>query len=116
VSVGISHVLVVSALVVGAGAFGLLARRNLFGMVLSLQLMLAGANLALVGFARLGDGPGHPIGGMAFAVLATLAGAAEVLVAVALVLLAYRRHRTVQVDDLDELGGAVDTVPERRDG
>lgn len=104
-SVGISQVLVVSALIFGAGVFGLLARRNLFGMVLSLQLMLAGANLALVGFARVGDSPGHPLAGMAFAFLVILAGAAEVVVAVALVLLAYRRHRTVQVDDLDELAG-----------
>jgi NADH:ubiquinone oxidoreductase subunit K len=42
---------------------------------------------------------------MAVAFLAILAGAAEVMVAVALVLLAYRRHRTVQVDELDELAG-----------
>jgi NADH-quinone oxidoreductase subunit K len=115
VSVGISHVLVVSALIFGAGAFGLLARRNLFGMVLSLQLMLAGAELALVGFSRLGDAGGHPLSGMAFAVLALLAGVAEVVVAVALVLLVYRRHRTVQVDELDELGrAAMDTGAERR--
>jgi NADH-quinone oxidoreductase subunit K len=105
VSVGISHLLVVSALVFGAGTFGLLARRNLFGMVLSLQLMLAGADLALAGFARLGDGGGTALTGMAFAALAILAGVAEVVVAVAMVLLVYRRHRTVQVDELDGLGG-----------
>jgi NADH-quinone oxidoreductase subunit K len=114
VSVGISHVLVVSALVFGAGTFGLLARRNLFGMVLSLQLMLAGAEIALVGFSRLGDREGHPLSGMAFALLAILASAAEVVVAVALVLLVYRRHRTVQVDELDALGRVVEAVPERR--
>ena len=34
-----------------------------------------------------------------------LAGAAEGVVAVALVLLAYRRHRTVHVDELDKLAG-----------
>ena len=104
-SIGVSHVAVLSALILGIGVYGLLARRSLFGVVLSLQLMLAGAEIALVGFARFGDDAAHRLDGMAFAFLAILAGAAEVMVAVALVLLAYRRHRTVQVDELDELAG-----------
>jgi NADH:ubiquinone oxidoreductase subunit K len=105
VSIGVTHVLVVSALIFGIGIYGVLARRSLFGVLLALQLMLAGADIALVGFARFGDAARQPLDGMAFAFLAFLAGAAEVMVAVALVLLAYRRHRTVQVDELDELAG-----------
>jgi NAD(P)H-quinone oxidoreductase subunit 4L len=105
VSIGVTHVLVVSALIFGIGVYGVLARRSLFGVLLALQLMLAGADVALVGFARFGDAARQPLDGMAFAFLAMLAGAAEVMVAVALVLLAYRRHRTVQVDELDELAG-----------
>jgi len=105
VSVGVSQLLVVSALIFGIGLYGVLARRSLFGMVLALQLTLAGAELALVGFARFGYSGGHPLDGMAFAFLVVLAGVAEAMVAVALVLLAYRRHRTVQVDELDELAG-----------
>lgn len=104
-TVGITHLLVVSALVLGAGVYGVLARRSLFGVLLALQLMLAGAEIALVGFARFGDAEAEPLDGMAVAFLSILAGAAEVVVAVALVLLAYRRHRTVQVDELDELAG-----------
>jgi NADH:ubiquinone oxidoreductase subunit K len=105
VSIGVTHVLVVSALIFGAGVYGVLARRSLFGVLLALQLMLVGAEVALVGFARFGDASAQPLDGMAVAFLAILAGAAEVMVAVALVLLAYRRHRTVQVDELDELAG-----------
>jgi NADH:ubiquinone oxidoreductase subunit K len=106
VSIGVTHVLVVSALIFGAGVYGVLARRSLFGVLLALQLMLAGAEVGLVGFARFGDASsGHPLDGMALAVLAILAGAAEAVVAVALVLLAYRRHRTVHVDELDKLAG-----------
>jgi NADH:ubiquinone oxidoreductase subunit K len=105
VSIGISHLLVVSALIFGIGVYGVLARRSLFGVVLALQLMLAGANVALVGFARFGYSGGHPLDGMAFAFLVIVTAVAEVVVAVALVLLAYRRHRTVQVDELDELVG-----------
>lgn len=104
-SIGVTHVLVVSALIFGTGVYGVLARRSLFGVLLALQLMLAGAEVALVGFARFGDAEGQPLDGDALAFLALLAGAAEVMVAVALVLLAYRRHRTAQVDELDELAG-----------
>ncbi|HEY2703464.1 MAG TPA: NADH-quinone oxidoreductase subunit NuoK [Candidatus Dormibacteraeota bacterium] len=104
-TIGITHLVVVSALVFGAGVYGVLARRSLFGVLLALQLMLAGAEIAMVGFARFGDASAQPLDGMALAFLAILGGAAEVVVAVALVLLAYRRHRTVQVDELDELSG-----------
>jgi len=104
-SIGVTHLLVASALVFGTGVYGVLARRSLFGVLLALQLMLAGADVALVAFARFGDAVRQPLDGTAFAFLAMLAGAAEVTVAVALVLLAYRRHRTVQVDELDELAG-----------
>jgi NADH:ubiquinone oxidoreductase subunit K len=104
-SIGVTHVLVVSALIFGTGLYGVLARRSLFGVLLALQLMLAGAELVLVAFARFGDARREPLDGMAFAVLAILAAAAEAMVAVALVLLAYRRHRTVQVDELDKLAG-----------
>jgi NADH-quinone oxidoreductase subunit K len=105
VNVGITEVLTVSALIFGTGVYGMLARRSLFGVLMALQLMLAGADVALVGFSRFGDARAQPLDGMAFAFLAILAGAAEVMVAVALVLLAYRRHRTVHVDELDELAG-----------
>ncbi|HEX3605625.1 MAG TPA: NADH-quinone oxidoreductase subunit NuoK [Candidatus Dormibacteraeota bacterium] len=104
-SIGVTHVVVVSALIFGTGVYGVLARRSLFGMLLALQLMLAGACVALVGFARFGDAAVEPLDGMAVAFLALLAAAAEVTVVVAVVLLAYRRHRTVQVDELDELAG-----------
>ena len=104
-SIGVTHLLVVSALIFGTGVYGVHARRSLFGVLLALQLMLAGAGVALVAFARYGDAEGQPLDGMALAFLAILAGAADEMGAVALVLLAYRRHRTVQVDELDELAG-----------
>ena len=43
-----SHVLIVSALLVCIGAFGVLLRRNLLFMLLSLEVMLNGAALAFV--------------------------------------------------------------------
>ena len=49
---GLNHYLVVSALLFCLGLFGVLARRNLLVIYMSLELMLNAANLALVAFSR----------------------------------------------------------------
>src|SRR5215510_10313236 len=49
---GLEHYLVVSALLFCLGAFGVIVRRNLLVMYMSLELMLNAANLALVAFSR----------------------------------------------------------------
>ncbi len=104
-SIGITHVLTVSALLFGIGIFGLLGRRNAIAMLMSVELMFNGVNVALVGFARFGYNGDQPISGMAFALFVITVAAAEVAVAVALLLLAYRRHDTVQADELNDLSG-----------
>ncbi|MEY2407894.1 MAG: NADH-quinone oxidoreductase subunit, partial [Verrucomicrobiota bacterium] len=50
--VTLEHYLVVSALLFCLGVFGVLLRRNLLVMYMSLELMLNAANLALVAFSR----------------------------------------------------------------
>jgi NADH:ubiquinone oxidoreductase subunit K len=105
VTIGITHLLVLSAAVFLIGVFGLLARRNAVAMLMSVELMFNGVNIALVGFARFGYSDARPLAGMAFALFVITVAAAEVAVAIALLLLAYRRHDTVQADELDELRG-----------
>lgn len=104
-TIGITHLLTVSALLFGIGVFGLLARRNAIAMLMSVELMFNGVNVALVSFARFGYNDIQPLSGMAFALFVITVAAAEVAVAVALLLLAYRRHNTVQADELNELSG-----------
>jgi NADH-quinone oxidoreductase subunit K len=49
---GLGHYLIVSALLFSLGLLGVLARRNLLVIYMSLELMLNAANLALVAFSR----------------------------------------------------------------
>ena len=52
---GLEHYLVVSALLFCLGLLGVVTRRNLLVMYMSLELMLNAANLALVSFSRFND-------------------------------------------------------------
>lgn len=104
-TIGITHLLVVSALLFGIGMFGVFARRNGVAMLMSVELMFNGVNVALVGFARFGYNGAQPLSGMAFVLFVITVAAAETAVGVALLLLAYRRRSTVQADELDELRG-----------
>ena len=104
-TIGITHMLVVSTALFVIGIFGLLARRNAVAMLMSVELMFNGVNIALVGFARFGYTTAAPLAGMVFALFVITVAAAEVAVAIALLLLVYRRHDTVQADELDELRG-----------
>lgn len=90
-SVGAGHFVVVSAALFGIGVFGLLARRSAVGSVMGLVLMTTGADIALVGFSRLGYTDVRPLSGMAFALLAGVVLTAQVLLAAGLLLLVARR-------------------------
>lgn len=104
-TIGATHVLVLSAVLFGIGTFGLLARRNAIAMLMSVELMFNAVNIALVGLARFGYDPRQPLAGMVFALFVITVAAAEVAVAVAILLVVARRHHTVDADELDELRG-----------
>jgi NADH-quinone oxidoreductase subunit K len=93
--------LVVSALIFCIGAGGVLTRRNPLVILLCLELMLNGANLALVAFARMHGGED----GQIFALIVMVVAACEVTVGLGLVVALYRRQLPVDVDELSELQG-----------
>lgn len=95
-NVGLEHYLVVSALVFTLGLFGVLTRRNLLVIFMSLELMLNAANLALVAFSRFTDNLSGQV--MVFFVIAV--AAAEVAVGLALIVALYRKRLTAHVDEL----------------
>jgi len=91
------HFLLLSALMFMIGAAGVLLRRNILVVLMSIELMLNGANLALITFARIqGNTHGHSL---AFIVVAI--AAAEAAVGLAIVVAIFRGRRTTNVDDLD---------------
>ena len=96
-----SHVLIVAAMLVCIGTFGVLLRRNLLFMLLSLEVMLNGAALAFVGAAARWEQPD----GQVFVIFIMAMAAAEVAVGLALILQIYRRGSSLDADGLDVLRG-----------
>jgi NADH-quinone oxidoreductase subunit K len=94
--VGLEHYLVVSALLFCLGIFGIVLRRNLLVMYMSLELMLNAANLALVAFSRFNE---NLIGQVMVFFIITVA-AAEVAVGLALIVALYRKRQTAHAEDL----------------
>jgi NADH-quinone oxidoreductase subunit K len=99
--IGLHHYLILSVVLLALGVAGVLVRRNALILLMSIELMLNAANLALLAFARsMGDETGH---GLALFVM--VVAAAEAAVGLALVLAIFRHRRTVNVDEVRSLEG-----------
>ena len=95
-TVGLEHYLIVSALLFCIGLFGVIARRNLLVIYMSLELMLNAANLAFVAMSRFTNNPNGQV--MVFFIITV--AAAEVAVGLALIVALYRKRQTAHVEDL----------------
>jgi len=93
------HVLIVSAVLFSLGVFGVLARRNAIMILLALELMLNAVNINLVAFAVYLD-PGLIVG-VIFAIFVITVAAAEVGLALAIVLRLYRSRSSVNIDEVN---------------
>jgi NADH-quinone oxidoreductase subunit K len=96
------HYLTVSAALFTLGLLGVLTRRNAVNVLMGVELILNSANLNLVAFSRYGTGN---LQGQLFAVFVIVIAAAEVAVALAIVLTLYRLRRTPNLDEADFLRG-----------
>jgi len=108
VTLTLAHYLVVSGLVFGLGTTIALSKRNAVAVLMGIELMLNGVNLALVAFARFGAAfadAGAALAGHAFVVFVLTVAAAEAAIALALAVLVYRRRETVDLDRLTSLRG-----------
>jgi NADH-quinone oxidoreductase subunit K len=106
----VEHFVLLSALLFVVGGVGFLVRRNVLVTLMSIEVMLNAANLALVAFNRslLAPGalqtyPGQNHTGQVFAFFVIAVEAAEVAVGLAIVLAMYRLRRTVRSDEADLL-------------
>jgi NADH-quinone oxidoreductase subunit K len=98
-TVGLEHYLVVSVLLFALGLMGVIVRRNLLVIYMSLELMLNAANLALVAFSRFTDN----LDGQVFVFFTITVAAAEVSVGLALIVALYRKRQSAHVEDLTTL-------------
>ena len=98
--------LVLSGLLFAIGTFGFLARRNAISMLMSIELMLNGVNLAIVAFGAFGAFGGTPTQAAQASVLALMViavAAAEATVGLAIVIAIYRNRRTPLVDEYSSM-------------
>ena len=96
---GLDHYLVVSALLFSLGLLGVIVRRNVLVIYMSLELMLNAANLALVACSRFSDN----LDGQVFVFFIITVAAAEVAVGLALIVALYRKRQTTHVEDLTSM-------------
>jgi NADH-quinone oxidoreductase subunit K len=97
----VSWYVTLSAFLFATGALGVLLRRNPLIVLLSLEIMLNSANLALIGFARhFGD-----TAGQVFALAVMAVAASEVVVGLGLVVALNRNRLALDVDRLSTLRG-----------
>ena len=101
IEVPVEHVLLVAAALFLLGLLGVLVRRNIIFLLMSLEVMMNAAGLA---FIAAGAKWGAPDGQIMFMLILALA-AAEVAVALGLVLQISRRFDTLDVDAASELNG-----------
>ena len=101
-SVGLGHYLVVAAILLVLGVFGIfLNRKNVIIILMSIELILLAVNLNLVAFsASLGD-----LVGQVFALFVLAVAAAEAAIGLAIVVVYFRNRRTIQVEDVSLMRG-----------
>jgi NADH-quinone oxidoreductase subunit K len=93
--------LLLSAVLFVLGAIGVLVRRNPLVILISIELMLNAANLALVTFSR----QLLNIEGQLFALMSMTVAAAEAVVGLAILVDIFRTRDAEDIDDLSELRG-----------
>ncbi|MER3447157.1 MAG: NADH-quinone oxidoreductase subunit NuoK [Candidatus Dadabacteria bacterium] len=100
-NISIGHYLVLSVILFIIGTYGVITRKNLIIVLMSLELMLNAANIAFVAFSRqFGD-----MTGQVFMIMSITVAAAETAVGLAFVVVIYIHHGTLDIDVLKLLKG-----------
>jgi len=100
-AIGVEHYLVLSSILFVIGTVGVITRKNIIIVLMSIELMLNSANLAFVAFSKmLGD-----MTGQVFMIMSITVAAAEVAVGLALVVSVYTHRESLNIDILKMLKG-----------
>ncbi len=98
-TVPMAYYLTLSAIVFLTGLVGVLIRRNIIIILLSVELMLNATNINFVAFSRYF----HNVAGQVFVFFALTVAAAEVAVGLAIIIALYRAKSTINVDEFSLL-------------
>ncbi len=94
--IGILHYLIVAALLFILGVIGVLTRRNVVIVLMSIELILNAVNLNLVAFSRIWG-----LHGQVFSIFVVTDAAAEAAVGLGILIAFFRNKETVNVDEVD---------------
>jgi len=101
VSIGLEHYLILAGVLFSIGLFGAFTKRNIIVILISIELMLNGANIALVAFSRFIT----PLAltGQVFTIFSMVVAAVEVAVGLAIIISVFRYRNTVDASKIDLL-------------
>ena len=99
--VPLSGYLAVSGVLFLLGLVGVIVRRNPLLLLLAVELMLNGANVALIGFSRYWNNSD----GQIFALVVMIVAASEVVIGLGLVVAVFRQRLELDVDQMSRLKG-----------
>ena len=99
-TVGLTHYLIVSAILFSFGLYGVVTRRNAIMVLMGVELILNSANINFIAFSRFVSAS---LDGQMIAIFVIILAAAEAAVALAIVLNIYQRFNTVNIDEVSKL-------------
>jgi NADH-quinone oxidoreductase subunit K len=100
----LANYLIASGLLFSVGLAGVLLRRSIIIIFMSLEMMLSAANLSLVAFSRYELVSGHQnFNAQVLVFFIITVAAAEVAVGLAIIVSLFRARQTTHVEDLDTL-------------
>ena len=99
----LSKFLVIAAILFIIGVAGVLTRRNIIVIFMSIELILNAANLNFIAFSRYLQNTGgtNPLAGQVFAVFIIVVAAAEAAIGLGIVIALYRNRETIWIDEID---------------
>ena len=100
--IGLSHYLVVAAILFTIGVFGLFVnRKNIIVILMSIELILLAVNINLVAFSAFL----HDLTGQIFAMFVLTVAAGEAAIGLAILVQYFRGRGTIAVDDVNRMKG-----------
>ncbi|MGX3012070.1 NADH-quinone oxidoreductase subunit NuoK [Helicobacter sp. 23-1044] len=99
--IGLNHYLLLSAILFAIGALGIMRRKNLLMLFFSTEILLNAANIALVAISKYYGN----LDGQIFALFIIAIAASEVAVGLGLLILLYRKKKSLDLDNLNSMKG-----------
>src|SRR5881628_114392 len=101
-AIGLTHYLVIGAILFSLGLYSVLTRRNAISILMGVELILNSANINYIAFSHFSSGR---YDGQIFAIFVIMLAAAEAVIGLAIVLGIYQNFATIDVEATDNLQG-----------